>query len=41
MQLWEVSLFANPYVALCTHLGPTRQDWNKYAPGQPLPKICA
>ena len=42
MRLWDVSLFANPYVALCTDVGPpTRQDWDQYAPGEPLPKICA
>jgi WD40 repeat protein len=42
MQLWEVSLIANPYAALCTDVGPpTRQDWDQYAPGEPRPKICA
>jgi WD40 repeat protein len=42
MRLWDVSLFANPYGALCTDVGPpTRQDWDHYAPGEPLPKICA
>ena len=41
-QLWEVSLLANPYVPLCTGVGPlTRQGWNQYASGEPLPKICA
>ena len=42
LRLWEVSLFADPYVALCADVGPpTRQDWDQYAPGEPLPKICA
>ena len=32
MKLWDVSLFANPYAALCTDVGPpTRQDWDLYA----------
>ena len=39
VRLWEVSPFANPYVALCNDAGPpTRQDWDKYAPGEPLPQ---
>jgi transcriptional regulator with XRE-family HTH domain len=42
MQLWDVSLIANPYAALCTDVGsPTRQGWDQYAPGEPPPKICA
>jgi len=42
IQLWEVSLFASPYAALCADVGsPTRQDWDQYAPGEPFPKICA
>ena len=36
VRLWDVSLFANPYAALCTDTGPpTRQEWNQYAPGEP------
>jgi len=42
VQLWEVSLFARPYATLCLDAGPpTRQDWGKYAAGEPQPKICA
>jgi WD40 repeat protein len=42
MRLWDVTPFANPYAALCADVGPpTRQDWDHYAPGEPLPKICA
>jgi WD40 repeat protein/transcriptional regulator with XRE-family HTH domain len=42
VQLWNVSLFTHPYAALCTDVGPpTVQDWAKYAPGEPQPKICA
>ena len=42
VRLWKVSLFANPYTALCTDVGPpTRQDWAQYAPGVPHPRVCA
>ena len=42
MKLWDVSQLANPYGALCTYVGPpSQQDWDQYAPGEPLPKICA
>jgi WD40 repeat protein len=42
VQLWQISLFAHPYATLCTDVGPpTRQDWAKYAAGEPQPKICA
>lgn len=42
MKLWEISLFANPYAALCTDIGhPARQDWGQCAPRQAAPKICA
>ena len=42
VRLWDVSLFANPYAALCTDVGPpTRQDWDQYAPGEPQPKVYA
>ena len=42
VRLWEVSVFAHPYAALCADVGPpTLQNWNKYAPGEPQPKICA
>jgi WD40 repeat protein len=42
VQLWILSLFTHPYAALCADVGqPTRQDWTKYAPGEPQPKICA
>jgi WD40 repeat protein len=43
IKLWDVSIFANPYAALCTDVGPpTRQDWDRYAgSGEPFPKTCA
>ena len=41
VQLWDLSLLANPYAALCTDVGPpTRQAWDQYTSGEPLPKIC-
>jgi WD40 repeat protein len=42
VRLWEVSLFANPYAALCTDVGPpTREEWDQYAPGELFSKVCA
>jgi WD40 repeat protein/DNA-binding XRE family transcriptional regulator len=42
VHLWNMSLLAHPYVALCADVGPpTQQDWSKYAPGEPQPRICA
>jgi WD40 repeat protein/transcriptional regulator with XRE-family HTH domain len=42
VRLWKVSLFTHPYAALCADAGPpTHQEWAKYAPGDPQPKICA
>jgi WD40 repeat protein len=42
VQVWDVSLFTNPYATLCTDVGPpTRQQWDQYAPGETLPEICA
>ena len=41
VQLWKVPVFTNPYAALCADVGPpTRHDWNQYAAGEPLPKVC-
>ena len=42
VQLWDVSMFANPYMALCADVGPpTQRDWDQYASGESLPKTCA
>jgi WD40 repeat protein len=42
VQLWWVSLFTNPYEALCADVGPpTQQEWDMYAPDEPFPKVCA
>jgi transcriptional regulator with XRE-family HTH domain len=41
VRLWQVSLFAHPYAALCPYVGPpTPQEWNRYASGEPQPKVC-
>jgi eukaryotic-like serine/threonine-protein kinase len=40
VRLWNVSL-AHAYTALCADVGPpTRQVWNRYAPGETQPKVC-
>jgi WD40 repeat protein len=42
IQRWRMPLLRHPYAALCADVGPpTPQDWAKYAPGEPQPKICA
>jgi WD40 repeat protein len=42
VQLWKMSIFANPYKALCADVGPpTREEWTQYAAGEPFPKVCA
>ncbi len=42
VRLWKVSLFTHPYAVLCADVGPpTAQDWEKYAPGEPQPKVCS
>jgi len=39
--LWQVSLFAHTYAQLCADVGPpTPREWNHYASGEPLPKVC-
>jgi WD40 repeat protein len=42
VQLWQVSPFTHAYAVLCADAGPpTPQEWNHYASGEPLPKVCA
>jgi WD40 repeat protein len=39
--LWQVSLFAHTYAQLCADVEPpTPREWNQYASGEPLPKVC-
>ena len=41
VQTWQVSLFADPYAALCADVGPTtKAEWTQYAPGEPQPSVC-
>ena len=41
IRTWQVSLFADPYRALCADVGaPTRAEWNQYAPGEHEPSVC-
>jgi hypothetical protein len=41
VQTWQVSLFADPYAALCADVGsPTGADWALYAPGAPPVSVC-
>jgi WD40 repeat protein len=41
VRLWQMSLFTDPYSALCTEVGaPTRQEWNEYAAGATQPPAC-
>ena len=41
VRTWQMPLFANPYAALCTDVGPpTKADWAHYAPGEPQPSVC-
>jgi transcriptional regulator with XRE-family HTH domain len=38
----QLSLFADPYAALCTDTGaPTKANWTQYAPGEPHPSVCS
>ena len=41
VRTWQMSLFADPYAALCADVGPpTRANWVQYAPGEPQPSVC-
>jgi len=41
VRLWQASLFAHGYAALCADAGPpTPQEWNDYASGEPQPNVC-
>jgi WD40 repeat protein len=41
VRLWQTSLFAHTYAQLCADAGPpTAHEWNHYAFGEPLPKVC-
>jgi WD40 repeat protein len=41
VRTWQISLFTNPYAALCADVGsPTKAEWTHYAPGEPQPSVC-
>jgi len=41
VRTWQVSLFADPYAALCADVGPpTKANWTQYAPGELQPSVC-
>jgi WD40 repeat protein len=42
VELWNLSLFSDPYKALCDDEPPlSKTDWGQYAPGEPYPAtIC-
>jgi WD40 repeat protein len=40
VRLWDSDLF-DPLVTLCTRFGPpTPEEWDHYAPDEPLPAVC-
>ena len=42
VKTWQISLFTDPYTALCADVGaPTTADWAEYAPGEPQPSVCS
>ena len=42
VRLWQMSVFADPYAALCADVGPpTKADWAQYAPADPQPSVCS
>ncbi|MGZ4483560.1 MAG: nSTAND1 domain-containing NTPase [Nocardioidaceae bacterium] len=41
VRLWRTWPFVHPYRALCSFVGaPTPREWDKYASGEPQPKVC-
>jgi WD40 repeat protein len=41
-QTWQLSMFADPYTALCNDVGPpTKADWTQYVPDEPQPSACS
>jgi WD40 repeat protein len=42
VKTWQISLFTDPYTALCADVGaPTTADWAQYAAGEPQPSVCS
>jgi len=41
VRLWDVATTVNSYENLCNVVGPpSAQDWERYAPGEPMPAVC-
>ena len=41
VRLWRLSIFTNPYAALCADVGlPSAAEWQGYASGEPRPTAC-
>jgi WD40 repeat protein len=41
IRLWDASLYIDPFASICGRVGsPTRDEWNRYAPGEALPRVC-
>jgi len=41
VRLWDIAGTVNPYDNLCKMVGPpSPQDWEQYAPGEPIPAVC-
>jgi len=42
VRTWQMSLFADPYAALCADVGPpTLANWAQHAQGEPQPRVCS
>jgi WD40 repeat protein len=41
VRLWDPALHIAPFESLCARVGsPSRDEWNRYAPGEALPEVC-
>jgi WD40 repeat protein len=41
VRLWDPMLLRDPFASICAQVGsPTTDEWSRYVPGEPLPKVC-
>lgn len=41
VRFWNVQPYQEPADAICNHAGPlTQEQWDHYAPGEPMPSFC-
>ncbi|MGH3909952.1 MAG: NACHT and WD repeat domain-containing protein, partial [Pseudonocardiaceae bacterium] len=41
VRLWAVLLLRDPFASICSQFGsPSTEEWQRYAPGEPLPAAC-